>query len=228
MKVLVRLKPKESKNLNTVLLILKKLNIDTSNFFKSLKEKNFFEFYCNKSAIYDLKDEIEENAYLEILDIYDDKQDQDLEVKNSHIEVKSPYAFFTLATLDVFILLFVVENVFGSLKIKYFIDNLVGISKISDILLVLFKIAFSFLYFRGLIDISQSTLIGRLFGIKIYGSNLNTVSIFLLPIVGFYFINTFGNVMMFKFLGMFLMTFYVIATFMSFEYLGISLKRERC
>ena len=66
MRVLIKIKPKKSENLNEIFLILKKINVNTANFFKDLREKNYFEFYSDVSTIEDIKNKLEELAYLEI------------------------------------------------------------------------------------------------------------------------------------------------------------------
>ena len=227
LRVLVKIKPKKAENLNDIFLILKNFNANTANFFKDLREKNYFEFYLDVSTIEDIKNKLEELAYLEIEehDVKDNIQEFK-QPKSASSDINNPYAFFTIATLDVFILLIVIEIIFKSLFMESLINGIINITKLSIFLTTLLKLAFSFLYFRGLLDIFQSTLVGRLFNVKIYGSKLNILSIFLLPIIGFYFINNPEVGFIFKIFGLFLIIFFVIATFISFEYLGISLKRN--
>ncbi len=213
---------KDNNNINLVYTFLKNNNIKVENFFKHLKEYGKFEFYIDKEILDSIIKDLSNLAEIEINDTSQTEiNKRDYGINN---QINSPFSFFVLSFLDIFIVLTFIEITFKILNLDYLILNYLG-ENLSHYFIIILKLAFSFVYIKGFLDFINSTPIGYLFKVKIYGSQTNIISTFLTPIIGFYLIKLDSNT--FKLLGLFLIVFYIVSVFVTFKYLSLSLERDK-
>ncbi len=221
-KLVIIKKIKDNNNISLIYTILKNNNIKVENFFKHLKENGKFEFYIDNESLDKILNELSNLAEIEINSTSHSEINK-IDKDNSTI-INSPFSFLVLSFLDIFIVLTFIEITFKSLNVDILIFRYLG-ENLSYYIIALLKIAFSFAYLKGFLDFINSTPLGYLFKVKINGSKTNIISVYLIPIIGFYLTKL--ELHLFNLLGLFLIVFYITSVFITFKYLNLSLERDK-
>lgn len=215
-----RLYIKSKNKLGEIVSILKNHGIDTKSLFTQLKEKGYFEFNTDDNILKKILEELENDVEVEIAN-----SKMDIVSSNYKEEfIHSSFGLMVLLIFDVLIILSVIEFFSKSIRLDDIINSVVLINKVGSIVELLIKISFSFIFIKGITQISNTTLLGKYLSIKIEGINNFTLMMFLF-VVSYYLLNSTFSLL--RYFGLFLVIFIFIAVFFAYENLGIGLKREK-
>ncbi|MFN4307904.1 hypothetical protein [Sulfurihydrogenibium azorense] len=218
--VILRLYIKSKDKTGEVLNVLKKYNVDNKNLFASLKEKGFFEFKLDDRFFKDIQDEIKDFADIEIIDSFQENQS----VLNGD-SVKEPTGLLALLLFDVFLILSIVNIISRKIELYDLISSTPVLNKVTIFVVILIKIFISYILISGIVKLSKTTMLGRLLNIKIDKGEKNIIFLILLLIIAYFLLESY--LLIFKYFGLFLVTFIIIAVYSAYDHLGIALKREK-
>lgn len=231
----VRLYIKSKEKTMDVLYALKNYGVDTKNLFTQLKEKGYFELKLANELIEKLQNELGDAIDLKITDTEIKKsENKNISVESIETTIKtvkeekilqSPAGTLVLLLFDVFVILSILEIFSKSIDLTNLIKSIVHIDSIALILEVILKIAVSFIFIKGILDIANTTILGKFLNVNIEEGKKNFSLMMYLVVISYYLLNS--NLIVLKYFGLFLLTFIIIAVFFAYEYLGIALRKHK-
>ncbi|MEZ0323495.1 MAG: hypothetical protein ABWJ98_04200 [Hydrogenothermaceae bacterium] len=205
---------KKNEHLSKLYEVLKEFNIDSKNLLKNLKENKPFVIILNSTDAERFTEKIQEIANFTIEDL-----------PENEAEAIDRWGVLSVLILDLIFVISVVEITFKAIDVYNIVLDIINISKLTTILVDVLKILLIFVIFKGILNISSSTLVGYIFKIYYYGNVKNLIMFILLPVIGFYMINMgFGKI--YEVFGIFLILFFIVSILVAFENLDIKFKKN--
>lgn len=200
------LRLKDKSKLGEFYQLLAKHGIEVKDAIKSFKEE--------KPIYIDLKQLTDSSSFLEKISEF-----VEYEVEENQQPNLDGWGTALLLTLDISLFLVITEIAFKLLEVYDTILYIVQNIKVASLSVFFLKLFYLFIFIRGSLSLSGSTVLGKVFRLELEGNRKNFILFNLIPIIGFYMI-IYNYAKFMDFVGLFLITFWYIAMIIAKKNLG--------